>query len=55
MRCPNCDSEMEKQTGTIHEPVMKTGTGAIERRARLATFWACPSCEHCEEWKRGNR
>lgn len=48
--CPSCGGVMEKQTGTIEEPVMKTGsTDRIARRARPATYWACTACEHCEE------
>lgn len=50
--CPLCDSPMTKERGGVSEPVM-TGDGKIERRARPATFWACPACEHCEEVTRG--
>ena len=47
--CPLCGGSLEKHTGVIDEPVI-TGYGKLERRARPATFLACSSCEHCEEW-----
>jgi hypothetical protein len=47
--CPSCGGIMEKHTGTIDEPIIKTGTGGVARKARPATFYACTRCEHCEE------
>jgi hypothetical protein len=46
--CPSCGGVMEKHTGAVNEPVMLTN-GQIGRHTRLASFWACNSCEHCEE------
>lgn len=54
--CPDCGATMEKITaGVISEPVTLPNTNradapfTIERRARLATFYACTGCEHYEE------
>lgn len=50
MNCPNCKTPMEfVPDGVINEPVIRTGTGTIARVSRPAAFWACSSCEHCEE------
>lgn len=46
--CPECGGVMEKHTGTVDEPVMN-GYGQTVRKARPATFFACTTCEHCEE------
>jgi len=48
--CPLCGATMTKECGTVDEPTIRTGTGAIVRVARPATFYACPACEHCEEY-----
>lgn len=40
---------MEKHTDIIEEPVLKTGLTGLARSRRLATFFACTGCEHCEE------
>jgi hypothetical protein len=51
--CPECGGSMEKVTdGYISEPVI-TGHGKVERKIRLGAYWACGSCEHCEEVTRG--
>jgi hypothetical protein len=50
--CPSCGGLMEKiVAGTIVEPIpdlLRTGHRII-RRGRLATYYACTACEHCEE------
>jgi hypothetical protein len=45
--CPSCHGVMEKHTGTVDEPVFDHGK--VVRKAHPATFYACTSCEHCEE------
>jgi hypothetical protein len=40
---------MTKAHGAIAEPVMRTGVQTLHRVARPATFYACSTCEHCEE------
>lgn len=53
--CPECEGIMEKVDGQISEPIMSTVRGATEmpRRVRPAVYFACCSCEHCEEVSRG--
>jgi hypothetical protein len=49
MTCPRCGGVMEKVVGgIIDEPVMTPFKG-LARHTRLATFYACSECEHCEE------
>jgi hypothetical protein len=46
--CPSCRGPMTRERGTIHtDHFMRDAT--IQKIARLAAFWACPTCEHCEE------
>jgi ssDNA-binding Zn-finger/Zn-ribbon topoisomerase 1 len=56
MQCPECGGEMVKESGQIVEPLMNPlrGEHGIIRAwsRRLASFWACSACEHCEEWTR---
>jgi hypothetical protein len=51
MDCPMCKTAMTKHVGVINEPVL-TGWGRLVRRSRPAVFWACSTCEHCEEVSR---
>jgi len=47
--CPECGGVLEKHVAiTLNEPVI-TPYGELTRRARLATVYACTSCEHYEE------
>jgi hypothetical protein len=40
---------MVKQAeGVVSELIMRQG-GALERVARPAVWYGCPTCEHCEE------
>jgi len=54
--CPSCGGEMTKEQGQIHEPLMNPLRGQghiiVKWSVRLAAFWACSACEHCEEWTR---
>lgn len=51
--CPSCAGMMTKEHGTVSEVVIGTGVNVKKRVARPATFYACGSCEHCEEVGRG--
>lgn len=51
MNCPDCKTPMTKEHGVVSE---ERSAYTIRGRqtpmvARPATFWACWSCEHCEE------
>lgn len=48
-RCPDCGAVMTKEHGAVSEPIITPVEGAIDRRVRPATFYACTRCEHCEE------
>jgi ssDNA-binding Zn-finger/Zn-ribbon topoisomerase 1 len=54
--CPSCGGQMVKEQGQIHEPLMNPLRGQghliVKWSVRLASFWACSACEHCEEWTR---
>jgi hypothetical protein len=47
-RCPGCGGVMTRGPGVITELVVDA-YGKITRAARPATFYACATCEHCEE------
>jgi ssDNA-binding Zn-finger/Zn-ribbon topoisomerase 1 len=47
--CPLCGGELVKHPGAINEQVFIGRLGRVERRTRPAVFWACSTCEHCEE------
>jgi len=54
--CPDCGGWMElvkaEEGGRIEEPYFPKYPirGAeLPRSSRPASFWACSSCEHCEE------
>ncbi len=54
--CPSCRASMElvraEDGGEIEEPYFPKyplRDQPLPRRRRRASFWACPSCEHCEE------
>lgn len=52
-RCPLCGAELELHIdGTVSTPFFPKYPirgAALPRREREAPFYACPSCEHCEE------
>jgi uncharacterized protein with PIN domain len=48
MTCPACGSVVEKHHEKVEEAVID-GYGQVTRKARPATFYACPRCEYCEE------
>ncbi len=54
--CPSCGAALElvkaSEGGMIETPFVRPNplrSAEPERRLRPASFWACPSCEHCEE------
>jgi hypothetical protein len=53
MTCPQCgagvDKVTPKQGGCIEETVVDPRTFRLSRKVRPATFWACMTCEWCEE------
>lgn len=55
-QCPECHGQMTRESGQIVEPLMNPLRGdhgkVVKWRHRLASFWACSACEHCEEWTR---
>lgn len=52
-RCPQCGAGVDKVTprdgGCIEETVYAGNSGRPRRIVRPATFYACMTCEWCEE------